>query len=323
MTILITGVAGFIGSKLCKNLLERNKSVIGIDNLNNYYDINLKKYRLKMLQKHKNFKFIKLDLSKKLILEKKLSKFKFKTIIHLAAQAGVRYSLDNPRIYMKYNIDSFMEILEYCRSRKHIGLIYASSSSVYGSNKKVPFSISDDVSNPVSLYAASKRSNELMAESYSNLFSLKIIGLRFFTVYGPWGRPDMAIWKFTDAILKGENIEVYNKGNLGRDFTFIDDIIKGIFGAINLISKQKKSKHYLFNLGNNSPVNVNKMINILEKILLKKSEKKYLPMQPGDVKQTYADIKESKRLLKYNPQTDLVIGLRKFTKWFKEYKNLN
>ena len=322
MTILITGVAGFIGGKLCKYLLEKNKTVIGVDNLNNYYDINLKKYRLQKLKEYKKFKFIKLDLSKKLVLEKNIGKLNIKTIIHLAAQAGVRYSLENPRIYMKYNIDGFMEVLEYCRNRKDINLIYASSSSVYGSNKKIPFSIKDEVSNPVSLYAASKRANELMAESYSKLFSLKIIGLRFFTVYGPWGRPDMAIWKFTDSILKGESIEVFNKGNLGRDFTFIDDIIKGIIGAIELISKQKKSKHFLFNLGNNTPVIVNNMITTLEQVLHKKAKKNFLPMQPGDVKQTYADIESSKKLLKYKPETDIKIGLVKFTNWFKEYKNI-
>ncbi len=322
MTILITGAAGFIGSKLCKKLLEKNKSVVGIDNLNDYYDVNLKKYRLKNLQRYKKFTFLKLDLSIKYLLEKKIRKFNIKTIVHLAAQAGVRYSLNNPRIYLKYNVDGFMEVLEYCRSKKGVKLIYASSSSVYGGNKKVPFSVKDNVSSPVSLYAATKRSNELMAESYSKLFSLQIIGLRFFTVYGPWGRPDMAIWKFTESILRGETIEVFNNGKLGRDFTFIDDITNGIIGAIELISKQKKPKHYIFNLGNNSPVSVTKMIALLEKILHKKSKKKFLPMQLGDVKQTYANIDESKKLLKYLPRTELKQGLIKFTSWFKEYKDI-
>ena len=322
MTILITGVAGFIGSRLCKYLLEKNKTIIGVDNLNSYYDIKLKKYRLKNLQKHKKFKFIKFDLSKKHLLQNKLRNLNIKILVHLAAQAGVRYSLENPRIYMKYNIDAFMEILEYCRINKNTKLIYASSSSVYGANKKVPFCVEDEVSKPVSLYAASKRANELMAESYSRLFSLKIIGLRFFTVYGPWGRPDMAIWKFTESILKGEPIEVFNKGNLGRDFTFVDDIIQGIEGAMFLITKNKKPSHSLFNLGNNTPVNVNKMINILEKILMKKSKRKNLPMQPGDVKNTFANIDLSKKYLKYEPETNLKEGLIKFTSWFKEYKNM-
>ena len=253
MTILITGVAGFIGSHLASKMLSQNFNVIGIDNLNNYYSVNLKKYRLKQLNKFKNFTFIKADLSKALNLEKVIKKKKLSVICHLAAQAGVRYSITNPSIYLKYNIDGFLNILEYCR-RYNTNLVYASSSSVYGANKKVPFSVNDDVSNPVSLYAVTKRSNELMAESYFNLYKLNSIGLRFFTVYGPMGRPDMAIWKFTESIINNKAIEVFNRGNLSRDFTYIDDIIDGVQKAIKLSKNKKFSKHRIYNLGNNSPV---------------------------------------------------------------------
>tara|TARA_B100000963_G_scaffold354772_1_gene371838 strand:+ start:614 stop:1582 length:969 start_codon:yes stop_codon:yes gene_type:complete len=319
MTILITGAAGFIGSRLTLELLKSGKNVVGLDNLNDYYDVNLKKYRLKKLCSYKKFSFHKLDLSKTRNLEKILKKYKIKKICHLAAQAGVRYSLKNPKIYLKYNIDGFLNILEVCRQFDKIKLVYASSSSVYGGNKKVPFSVLDDVSKPVSLYAVTKRSNELMAESYSKLFKLNIIGLRFFTVYGPWGRPDMAIWMFTEAMLKKHKINVFNNGNLSRDFTYIDDIIKGIRASLDFNFKNKNSLHHIFNLGNNKPVTVNKMIATLEKILSVKAKKNFLPMQPGDVKRTFADIKSSKKLLGFNPSYPLEEGLIRFTEWYKSY----
>ena len=321
MTILITGVAGFIGSHLASKMLSENIYVLGIDNLNNYYSVNLKKYRLKQLNKFKNFTFIKADLSKAVNLEKVIKKKKLSVICHLAAQAGVRYSITNPSIYIKYNVDGFLHILEYCR-KYNTNLVYASSSSVYGANKKVPFSVNDDVSNPVSLYAVTKRSNELMAESYFNLYNLNSIGLRFFTVYGPMGRPDMAIWKFTESIINNKAIEVFNKGNLSRDFTYIDDIIDGVQKAIKLSKNKKFRKHRIYNLGNNSPVVLNTMIKLLEDTIGKKAKKKLVSMQLGDVKKTFADIEESKRELKFQPKTSLRQGLFKFVNWYKEYHKI-
>ncbi len=319
MTIVITGAAGFIGSQLSLRLLSKKKKVIGIDNLNNYYSVKLKKYRLKKLQKFKNFTFIKGDLSNSKGLESLLKGKKVSNICHLAAQAGVRYSLTNPEIYLKYNINGFLTILEYCRKYKNTKLVYASSSSVYGGNTKVPFSISDDVSNPVSLYATTKRANELMAQSYSNLFGLSLIGLRFFTVYGPWGRPDMAIWNFTESIINNRPINVFNKGKMSRDFTYIDDIINGVEKALEYNIRRKDSKHLIFNLGNNYPVELQKMIGFLEDIIGKKSKKIMLPMQLGDVKRTYADIDKSKRLLGYSPNTEIKKGLLNFVNWYKDY----
>ncbi len=322
MTILITGSAGFIGSNISLRLLSKNKEVIGIDNLNSYYDVNLKKYRLKILKKYKNFTFIKADLSKNICLKKLLYKRKIKVICHLAAQAGVRYSITNPNIYLKYNIDGFLKILEFCRENKNTNLVYASSSSVYGANKKIPFSIDDDVSQPVSLYAVTKRSNELMAESYNNLYGVNSIGLRFFTVYGPLGRPDMAIWKFTKAIIENKVIKVFNKGKLSRDFTYIDDIIDGVEKAIFLSENSKKNRHKLYNLGNNSPVALEKMISLLENIIGKKAKKKLVPMQLGDVKKTYADIEESRKDLNFEPKVNLKKGLTSFVHWYKEYHRI-
>ena len=320
MTILITGVAGFIGSHLASKMLSKHFNVLGIDNLNDYYSVNLKKYRLKQLNKFKNFTFVKVDLSETTNLEKIIKK-KINVICHLAAQAGVRYSITNPNIYLKYNIDSFLNILEYCR-RHNTSLVYASSSSVYGANKKVPFSVNDDVSNPVSLYAVTKRSNELMAESYFNLYKLNSIGLRFFTVYGPMGRPDMAIWKFTESIINNKPIEVFNRGKLSRDFTYIDDIIDGVEKAIKLSKNKKFNKHEIYNLGNNSPVLLNTMIELLEDIIGKKAQKKLVPMQLGDVKKTFADIEKSRKELKFQPKTDLGQGLLNFVNWYKNYNKI-
>ena len=320
MNVLITGVAGFIGSRLAIKLLSEGVNIEGVDNLNDYYDTNLKLYRLKNIKKFNNFSFQKVDISNSEKFKEFMRNKKFDVICHLAAQAGVRYSLVNPRAYTKSNVDGFLEVLEYCKNNPLTKLVYASSSSVYGSNTKTPFSVNDDVSNPVSLYAATKRANEIMAQSYSNLFSLKIIGLRFFTVYGPWGRPDMAIWKFTDSILKNKPINIFCKGILKRDFTYIDDIVTGIKNAIFYKPYSTKKKHILFNLGNNTPVTVNKTIRLIETILNKKAKKIYLPMQPGDVKNTYADIDESRKELKFLPSTDLKVGLEKFIDWFRSYK---
>ena len=322
MTILITGAAGFIGSHIALRMLSQNYNVIGIDNLNDYYSVNLKKYRLKKLKIYKNFTFIKTDLSKKLDLEKILKNKELSAICHLAAQAGVRYSITNPNIYLKYNIDGFLNVLEYCRKNTKTNLVYASSSSVYGANKKVPFSTKDDVSKPVSLYAVTKRSNELMAESYFNLYGLNSIGLRFFTVYGPMGRPDMAIWKFTESIIRNEAIEVFNKGKLSRDFTYIDDIINGVEKAILLSQKPNFKKHELYNLGNNSPVALIEMINLLESIIGRKAKKKLLPMQLGDVKRTFADIVKSKKDLEFEPKVKLKQGLFNFVNWYREYRKI-
>ena len=319
MNILITGVAGFIGSRLALRLLTESNNIYGIDNLNDYYDVKLKKYRLDQIKKYNNFTFHKVDIADSFRLNDFMKNKRFDVICHLAAQAGVRYSLENPRAYTRSNIDGFLEVLEYCRKKPQVKLVYASSSSVYGGNRKIPFSVYDDVSSPVSLYAATKRANELMAESYSRLFSLNIIGLRFFTVYGPWGRPDMAIWKFTDSILKNNAINIFNKGTLERDFTYVDDIITGIKSALFYETNKRKNKHIIFNLGNNKPVTVNKTIKLIEKILNKKAKRKYLPMQLGDVKKTFADIEKTKRELNYNPSIDLKTGLQSFINWYKSY----
>ena len=319
MKILITGVAGFIGSRLAKNLLESNYNIYGIDNLNNYYDVKLKLYRLNNLKSFKKFKFFKVDISNTIKLKSFLKNKKIDIICHLAAQAGVRYSLINPRVYAQSNINGFLEILEYCRFNPETKLVYASSSSVYGGNKKIPFSITDDVSLPISLYAATKRANELMAESYCKLFSLNIIGLRFFTVYGPWGRPDMAIWKFTEAISQNKPINLFHKGILKRDFTYIDDIVEGIKSALFYQNNAKTAYHKIYNLGNNKPVSVNKIVVLLEKLLKKKAKKKFMPMQLGDVKNTFADISLSNKHLNYSPITKIEKGLESFVTWFKNY----
>ncbi len=322
MKILITGAAGFIGSHIALRLLKKNIKVIGLDNLNDYYSVDLKKYRLKNLKKYKNFTFVKANLAGKKNLDELVGRIKLNSICHLAAQAGVRYSITNPNIYLQYNIDGFLKILEYCRRNTSTNLVYASSSSVYGANKKVPFCVDDDVSKPVSLYAVTKRTNELMAESYSNLYGLNSIGLRFFTVYGPWGRPDMAIWKFTKAIMSNKPINVFNKGKLSRDFTYIDDIVDGLEEAINLSGKKMSSKHQIFNLGNNSPVALDKMIELLENIIGKKAKKKLVSMQLGDVKRTFANIEKSKKYLDFSPKVNLKEGLINFVDWYKEYNNI-
>ena len=317
MNILITGAAGFIGYHLCKELLDEDNNILGVDNLNNYYDSSLKLKRLNQLKSYKNFKFKKIDISNRELISPIFNKFKPKKVINLAAQAGVRYSLQNPYAYIDSNLVGFLNILELCRQNKTEGFIYASSSSVYGDNKKIPFSIQDRVDRPISLYAASKKTNELMAHSYSHLYGLHTTGLRFFTVYGPWGRPDMAYYIFTKKILNGEPISVFNNGNMKRDFTFIDDIILGTSAAI-----EKNYRFEIFNLGNNNSVNLLDFIKTIENELNKKAIINFQPMQSGDVKETCADISESEEKLGFKPKILIDEGIQKFIKWYKSYYNL-
>lgn len=313
--ILVTGTAGFIGFHFAKKLCELGYDVLGLDNLNNYYDVRLKKTRLAQLRKFKNFRFYKLDLADRKGMEKFFRKHRPEIVVHLAAQAGVRYSIKNPHAYIDSNVQGFTNILEGCRHNKVQHLIYASSSSVYGSNTKLPFSVSDNVDHPISLYAATKKANELMAHTYAHLYGLHCTGLRFFTVYGPWGRPDMAYFKFTDAICKGEEIEVFNYGDMKRDFTYIDDIVE----AMVKIVQGKSALYRLYNLGNNSPENLMDFIEYIESAVGKKAKIKMLPMQPGDVYATYADTDDLERDIGFKPSTPLKAGINKFVGWYKDY----
>jgi len=314
-TLLVTGSSGFIGMHLSLSLLEDGYKVIGVDNMNYYYDPNLKEARLKNLLAYNNFEFIKADINDSPLIDNIFKTYEPSKVVNLAAQAGVRYSLENPHAYIDSNINGFMNILEACRNHKVQGLIYASSSSVYGGNKKTPFSEKDSVDKPISIYAASKKSNELMAHSYSHLYGLKTTGLRFFTVYGPWGRPDMALYIFTQKITKGESIQVYNHGNMMRDFTFVDDIIKGTRASI-----EKNFDCEIFNLGNNRCEELMDMIRIIEKNLGIKADINFLDLQKGDVEKTFADIDHSKKMLGYVPETSISEGIPKFIDWYKTYK---
>jgi len=304
-------------------------TVVGIDNLNDYYDVNLKYARLKLLEPYKKFSFHKIDISDRAAIEKLVSNENFNIVVNLAAQAGVRYSIINPEAYINSNIVGFFNILETCRHNPVDHLVYASSSSVYGLNKKVPYSTKDKVDNPVSLYAATKKSNELMAYAYSKLYKIPTTGLRFFTVYGPMGRPDMAYFSFTNKLVKGEKIQIFNFGDMKRDFTYIDDIITGV---VNVMSKtpsenEDGAPYKIYNIGNNKPENLLYFVETLEKCLIKEGiivrpgEKEFLPMQPGDVYQTYADVDELVRDFNFKPRTSLEEGLAKFVKWYKEYYN--
>lgn len=336
MKILVTGAAGFIGFYVSKALAENGEEVVGIDNINDYYDVSFKFGRLDELgiqkekiiegekvisNKYPNLKFIKLDITNLDGVTSLFKEEKFDKVIHLAAQAGVRYSLKNPHAYIQSNIVGFVNILECCRHNEIKHLVYASSSSVYGNNKKVPFSEDDRVDHPVSLYAATKKSNELMAYTYSYLYQLPTTGLRFFTVYGPWGRPDMAPMLFANAIMKGEPIKVFNNGDMERDFTYIDDIIKGVLKVLNSIPKADEETPYyrLLNIGNSKPVKLMDFITALEKELGKKAEKIMCPMQPGDVKITYANTGKLEKLVKYSPKINVWTGVNGFVRWFKEY----
>jgi len=339
MKILITGTAGFIGFHLAKKLIERGDDVTGLDNINDYYDIRLKFGRLRETgipedlkynkiitsEKYKNYKFIKLNLEDKENLDKLFKKEKFDKICHLAAQAGVRYSLTNPQAYIDSNILGFINILECARHNPVKHLVYASSSSVYGMNVKQPFNTSDNVDHPISLYAATKKANELMAYTYSHLYNIPTLGLRFFTVYGPWGRPDMAYFLFTKSISDKKAIDVYNNGNLERDFTYIDDIIEGVIRVIDnpvKIEKESKVNYRLYNIGNNTPVKLMDFINIIEKHLGKTAKKNFLPLQPGDVLSTYADITDLERDYGFRPKTSIDEGIKKFVDWYKEFYNV-
>lgn len=317
MKILITGSAGFIGYHLAKKLLNGNYEVMGIDNLNDYYDPILKKDRLSLLKSFQKFKFEKVDISDNESFLKVFKKFDPEKVINLAAQAGVRYSLTNPQAYSYSNLQGFINVLEACRQFNTRGLIYASSSSVYGSNASKPFKESDRTDKPISLYGATKKANELIAYSYSHLYGLNTTGLRYFTVYGSWYRPDMAMHIFSKKIYDNSPIEVYNNGNMKRDFTYIDDIIEGTLSALN-----NNFPCEVFNLGNNKSENLMDVIALLEKEYSKKATIHYKPLQPGDVLETYAAIDYSNKKLKYKPTTDIQIGIKGFTNWFKDYYNV-
>lgn len=330
-TILVTGAAGFIGFHLCQKLIDQGHKVIGLDNINDYYSINLKLDRLKVLgidevsekltlssKYQENFQFVKLDLNNYDKLNQLFEDCNFDIVCNLAAQAGVRYSLKNPHAYVDANVVGFVNILECVRHHNVKKLVYASSSSVYGLNEKVPFETSDNVDHPISLYAATKKSNELMAYTYSHLYGMETIGLRFFTVYGPWGRPDMAMFLFTDAILNDKPIKVFNEGNLSRDFTYIDDIVQGVEKTL-LENKPESKKYSLYNIGNGSPVKLLDFIKAIEKSTGKIAQKQMLPMQPGDVEQTWADTRALEKDYAYKPNTEIQVGVDKFVEWYRNY----
>jgi len=316
--ILITGSAGFIGFHLAKSLLEDGHDILGIDNLNNYYNPKLKKNRLEILSKLKNFSFQNVDISDRKSITNSFNSFNPNKVVNLAAQAGVRYSIENPYSYINSNIVGFNNLIELCRHNNVDGFIYASSSSVYGGNTKMPFSVSDRVDNPISLYAATKKANELIANSYSHLYGLHTTGLRFFTVYGPLGRPDMAIYIFTENILADKTISVFNNGDMKRDFTYIDDIVSGTKAAI-----EKNYKCEIFNLGNNKSEALMDIIYLIEKYVSKKAKINFMPMQPGDIKESFADINRSVQLLNFNPKTSIEIGIKSFIDWFMKYHSNN
>jgi UDP-glucuronate 4-epimerase len=331
-TILVTGAAGFIGFHLIKLLCAKGYSVIGIDNLNEYYEIELKHSRLNILKKQESFTFHQVDLIDKKSIDSLFTKYNFGYVINLAAQAGVRYSIINPYAYLESNLHGFLNILEACRYNKVEHLIYASSSSVYGANKKMPFSVHDNVDHPLSLYAASKKSNELMAHTYSSLYKLPTTGLRFFTVYGPYGRPDMALFLFTKAILEGTAIDVYNHGNMKRDFTYVDDIVESISRLILKIPEGNKewtglqpdpatsfAPYRIFNIGNNNPVELLRFVEIIEEKLGKKAIKNFLPLQDGDVPETFADVNDLMREVDFKPSTPIEVGVGNFVDWYLEY----
>ncbi|MCD8118525.1 MAG: GDP-mannose 4,6-dehydratase [Lachnospiraceae bacterium] len=337
-TILVTGAAGFIGANLSQRLLEdiEGANVIGIDNMNDYYDVSIKEYRLKKLTGHSTFNFIKGNIADKVLMSSIFEQYKPQVVVNLAAQAGVRYSITNPDAYVESNLIGFFNVLEACRNYPVEHLVYASSSSVYGSNKKVPYSTDDKVDNPVSLYAATKKSNELMAHAYSKLYDIPSTGLRFFTVYGPAGRPDMAYFGFTDKLRAGKKIQIFNYGNCKRDFTYVDDIVEGVIRVMQKAPDRATGEdglpvppYALYNIGNNSPVNLLDFVDILQQELIRagvldanydfESHKELVPMQPGDVPVTYADTSALERNFGYKPSTSLKEGLRKFAEWYKEF----
>ncbi|MEZ4599123.1 MAG: NAD-dependent epimerase [Syntrophotaleaceae bacterium] len=333
--ILVTGHAGFIGFHLTRRLLERGDEVVGLDNVNDYYDPSLKQARLDLLAGTDNYRFVRMDLGDRNGMAKLFAEEGFDRVVNLAAQAGVRYSLVNPHAYVDSNLVGFMNILEGCRHGGVKHLVYASSSSVYGANTSMPFSVHDNVDHPVSLYAASKKANELMAHTYAHLYNLPVTGLRFFTVYGPWGRPDMALFLFTRAILAGEPIDVFNFGKMRRDFTYIDDIVEGVVRTLDKTAEPNpawngadpdpgtsSAPSRLYNIGNNSPVELMYLIETLEKALGKKAEKNMLPIQPGDVPETYADVDDLSRDVGFKPATPIEVGVQRFVEWYRGYFEL-
>lgn len=330
--ILVTGAAGFIGFHLANRLLDAGHTVVGLDNLNDYYDVNLKLSRLKMLEARSGFRFVKGELADREALAGLFAEERFEIVVNLAAQAGVRYSLVNPHAYIDSNIQGFMNILEGCRHNRVRHLVYASSSSVYGANTLMPFSVHDNVDHPVSLYAATKKANELMAHTYSALYGLPTTGLRFFTVYGPWGRPDMALFLFTRAILAGKPIDVFNNGRMQRDFTFVDDIAEGVFRVMFHLPQVNEAwsgerpdpgtsfaPYRIYNIGNNNPVELLQFINVLEECLGRKAEKNFLPLQPGDVPATYADVEDLASDVGFRPATPIEEGIKRFVAWYRNY----
>jgi UDP-glucuronate 4-epimerase len=332
MKLLVTGSAGFIGAALTLRLLERGDEVVGLDNLNDYYDVNLKRARLDRLQRYANFSEARIPLEDRGAVETVFAKTQPQRVVHLAAQAGVRYSLENPHAYMDSNVVGFLHILEGCRWHAVESLVFASTSSVYGANTRMPFSVHDNVDHPVSLYAATKKTNELMAHTYSHLYQLPVAGLRFFTVYGPWGRPDMALFKFTRQILQGDPIDVYNYGNHRRDFTYVDDIVEGILRVLDKVPQgnphwsgdapdpaSSRAPYRLYNIGCHKPVELLHFIEVLEDCLGKKAEKNLLPMQPGDVPDTYADVESLIEDVGYEPKTSIEEGVARFVTWYRDY----
>ncbi|MFT3761964.1 MAG: NAD-dependent epimerase [Pseudoxanthomonas sp.] len=332
MRVLVTGAAGFIGSHLSHRLLERGDEVLGYDNLNDYYDPRLKQARLDRLLPQAGFGFVKASLEDRAALEAAFDSFKPQRVVNLAAQAGVRYSLENPHAYIDSNIVGFLNILEACRHRGVEHLVYASSSSVYGANRKLPFAVEDNVDHPVSLYAASKKANELMAHTYSHLFGLPTTGLRFFTVYGPWGRPDMALFLFTKNILEGRPIDVFNHGHHSRDFTYVDDIVEGVirtldrvpgpdpaYDPLNPTPASSSAPYRVYNIGNHRPVQLLRYIEVLEECLGRKAQMNLLPMQPGDVPDTEADVAALQRDTGYSPETPIETGIRRFVDWYRSF----
>lgn len=325
MKILVTGVAGFIGFHLATKLLAEGNEVYGVDNLNDYYDVNLKQARLQQLLPQSNFTFEYLDLSDRSAVAELFATHNFAVVVHLAAQAGVRYSLENPHAYVDSNLVGFTNILEGCRHSSIEHLIFASSSSVYGNNTKVPFAVTDNVDCPVSLYAATKKANELMAHAYSHLYQIPVTGLRFFTVYGPWGRPDMAYFKFTKAIAEGKPIDVYNYGKMKRDFTYIDDVVEAVVRIIPTKPSDSNNEppYKIYNLGNNHPIELDRFIATIESLVGKPARKNLLPMQPGDVVSTYADVRELNIDFNFRPSTPISLGLEKFVAWYQQYNQVS
>ncbi|CAD0221682.1 nucleotide sugar epimerase [Planktothrix agardhii CCAP 1459/11A] len=322
--LLVTGVAGFVGFHLCQRLLDRGDTIIGIDNLNDYYDVSLKQARLEQLKNRSGFSFKKLDLADREGINQLFAQGNFEQVAHLAAQAGVRYSLKNPYAYIDSNLVGFLNILEGCRHSQIQHLVYASSSSVYGANKKIPFSVEDNVDYPISLYAATKKSNELIAHSYSHLYQIPMTGLRFFTIYGPWGRPDMAMFIFTKAILEEKPIDVFNYGKMQRDFTYIDDIVEGVIRTLDRIPQSGENPHTnapykLYNIGNNQPIELLHLIEVLETALGKPAIKNFMPIQPGDVPITYADVDALIQDIDFQPNTSIEVGVQNFVDWYRSY----